>query len=97
MRLNLLILLAFYTEKLHRYVYDNIYLQNGRPFSKKNKLIILIYSFFFSLNPRFRWVLKYKKKLFFRAYEQHRLSFKYVMGYQILRKWNYDRYSDITI
>lgn len=97
MKLNLLFIYAFLTEKLHRYVFDNIYVQNERDFYFSEKMIYTLLKIMVIIHPKFRWTLKYHKRLFTRAYAQKRLAAKYITAYHIFRKRNYARYSDATI
>jgi hypothetical protein len=47
------IIFAVYLEKLHRYVFDNIYVQNKKT-TKKDWILLKIYDLFYSIHPNFR-------------------------------------------
>lgn len=71
--------LAIQIEKLHRYVFDKIYVQNKKN-TFKDKLILIIYYFLYRIYPSFRKKLyneieklKIKNKLFNKKY----LRYKY--------------------
>lgn len=48
---------ALILESLHRYIFDNIYVQT-RKTSKKDKVLIFIYNFLIKTMPHFRNYLK---------------------------------------
>lgn len=93
MRIILIILFAYYTEKVHRYVFDNVFVQNGRPFTMKEKAWIFLLKVMCLIHPIFRVTLKKYQYIFRRAYIQKRLSWKYVSLHHFLRKNNYNRYT----
>lgn len=62
-------ILAYYTEKLHRYVFDNIYFNNEERkrrklpigFTLKEKIILRVYKLMVKLNPNFRKKINSKR------------------------------------
>lgn len=97
MRLHLKLNLAYYTEKVHRYVFDNIYVHfdytGRRGFTKKERLILVGYKILFKLNPKFRRIVRDHKELFKRAYRLRLLSAQYFYLYHKFLPENYKRYN----
>lgn len=97
MELHFKLNLAFYTEKVHRYVFDNIYVHfdytGRRGFTKKERLIIVFYNTLVKLNPKFRRSVRDYKELFKRAYRLRLLSPQYFYLYHKFLPENYKRYN----
>lgn len=50
--------LAIHTEKIHRHVFDNIYIQSKTKKNIKEKIILKYYKWLCKINPEFRTILK---------------------------------------
>lgn len=68
------IIIAYYTEKIHRYVFENIYFNNDErkrkrlpiEYTFKEKIILRIYKYSINKCPNFRQILKYPDKKYLR-------------------------------
>jgi hypothetical protein len=86
------LLIAYIIEMLHRYCFDKYYVQNYN-IRFVDSIVLRVYKILVWSFKDFRQHLKLTKKIFNRAYLQHRLSFKYVCIYFLLNKRNYIRYN----
>jgi hypothetical protein len=81
-------------ERTHRFVFDNIYLQNYKNISFKDRIILVYYKCLFKALPDFRTYLKRSLLIFSRAYYQNRLSVINYCLYLKLYRINLERYSE---
>lgn len=51
------IYLSYHIERLHRYTFDNVYVQNGKPITKKEKIISKLHILSTKIVPKYREVL----------------------------------------
>lgn len=51
------IYLSYHIERLHRYTFDNVYVQNGKPITKKEKIISKLHRLSTKIVPKYREVL----------------------------------------
>lgn len=87
----ILIFIFLHVEKIHRYVFDIIYVQNYK-LKFKDKVILKYYNFLFKLFPDFR-IIKHWQKLLIRAYKLNKLSIINIRIYKKIRFKNFVRYS----
>ena len=88
----LILIIALYIERIHRIIYDTIFVQHYK-IKFKDELKIKYYRFLRRLFPGFRQYLKYWKYVLNRAYNQKKLSFKNQIGFWKIRNKNVKRYS----
>lgn len=91
------ILLAYHTEKIHRKIFDEVYVhfdyKKRKGFTKQEKRLIKYYNFLVWINPKFRKIVKRYKETFRRAYYRRLLAAQYFYLYRLLIKGNYTRYN----
>jgi hypothetical protein len=83
------VIISIYHEKLHRYVFDNIYTQEYVE-KKNDKYILYLYELLCKLNPKFRIILKNSFK---KLNDKKRTQLEEFL-YKKLLKINLVRYSD---
>ena len=83
--------------KVHRFVFDNLYVQNKLKYSFKEQFIIKYYNFLSNWHHHFRPILICWFALYDRAYKLKRLSFYHQWFYFKLLKINLKRYSKCEI
>lgn len=49
--------LSYHIERLHRYTFDNVYVQNNKPITKKEKIISRIHILSTKIVPEYRQLL----------------------------------------
>jgi hypothetical protein len=95
-----LIYFCIVAEKLHRFVFDYIYIQPHEYYKRNPKwydfLILLVHKKLCKMFPQYRSYLKYWKPILKRAYHQHRISLFNWLLLLKLKKINTARYSSIN-
>jgi hypothetical protein len=86
------LIIEYNIERLHRHVFDTYYIQTYK-IKPTDRIVLFAYKVLVSLFKKFRVDLRLNKELFRRAYNQRRLSLKYVCIYFLFMKKNYVRYT----
>ena len=86
------ILICLYTERIHRKVFDNLYIQEYQ-ITRLDRFLLKWYSFLSWLIPDFRAYLKHWKPILIRGYNIKKLSIINQIVFWRIRKVNVERYS----
>jgi hypothetical protein len=86
------IIFCILTEKIHRIVFDTIFIY-GHKLILRDKLYLILYNTLFIFFSDFRKELVHKKPLLIRAYKQQRLSIFGYFVYTKIKRINTIRYN----
>ena len=90
---NIKLKIYIYIVNVHRYIFDNLYVQDYI-ITKKDKMYILYYNLLCSLFPNFRWELKNNYIYLKKKYDEVGLNKKEQKQFYILIEHNVVRYTE---